>query len=345
MPVRCLSIHAGYACRHRGACCTSGWPIPVEVGQLARLRTSLASGALRPVAPPAAALFDWPPGAPPDAPALLATDAGRCVFFDPRARRCRIHTALGHGALPLACRQFPRVVVRDPRGVSVTLSHYCPTAAALLGDARPVQIVTSPAAYPDDGEYEGLDARDSLPPLLRPNLLMDWESWWVFEQLSVDTLVTGGDPPDRALARLAATIEALRSWTPGDGPLHTAVRRAFERAPLAGTRAIPDLAARRREVAAAIPADLQATFESDVRNASPEAGDAPSPAILVRFVAAHAFANWTAHLGSGLRTWLRSVEAAYACATDGAGVRHADLLLRHLADPRVLAATWSAVER
>lgn len=26
--VRVLSIHAGYACRHSGACCTAGWRIP-----------------------------------------------------------------------------------------------------------------------------------------------------------------------------------------------------------------------------------------------------------------------------------------------------------------------------
>ena len=30
MPVFCLSTQADYACRHSGACCTSGWPIHVE---------------------------------------------------------------------------------------------------------------------------------------------------------------------------------------------------------------------------------------------------------------------------------------------------------------------------
>ena len=52
-----------------------------------------------------------------------------------------------------ACRQFPRVVTLTPLGVSVTLSHYCPTAAALViscdGAPRsPLRIVAAPPAFP-----------------------------------------------------------------------------------------------------------------------------------------------------------------------------------------------------
>ena len=65
---------------------------------------------------------------------------------------------------------------------------------------------------------------------------------------------------------------------------------------------------------------------------------------LRHFLAARAFANWTAHLGRGLRAWLRSIEAAYALVQSGHGIRQADLLLRHLADPRALADRWSAAE-
>jgi hypothetical protein len=61
------------------------------------------------------------------------------------------------------------------------------------------------------------------------------------------------------------------------------------------------------------------------------------------FLAAHAFANWTAHLGQGLRSWLRSVEAAYVLVNE-LGVRQTDLLLRHLADPNELARVWSRAE-
>jgi hypothetical protein len=51
-----------------------------------------------------------------------------------------------------------------------------------------------------------------------------------------------------------------------------------------------------------------------------------------RFLAAHAFANWAIHLGSGLESWLVSIETANAFLQAGAGVRHADLVLRHLTD-------------
>jgi Fe-S-cluster containining protein len=94
------------------------------------------------------------------APPLLARVNGRCVFLDdpenagdaptPEPGRCRIHAALGHEALPLACRQFPRVTVEDPRGVSVTLSHYCPTAAGLLelDEPEPFHVMDNPLGFP-----------------------------------------------------------------------------------------------------------------------------------------------------------------------------------------------------
>jgi hypothetical protein len=97
--------------------------------------------------------------------------------------------------------------------------------------------------------------------------------------------------------------------------------------------------ARLREIHEAIPPELRP--ESSHRHVDTRR----PPAHVVRsFLAAHAFANWTAHLGEGLRTWLRAIEAAFALLELGYGVRDADLLLRHLADPYRLARVWSAVE-
>jgi hypothetical protein len=64
-----------------------------------------------------------------------------------------------------------------------------------------------------------------------------------------------------------------------------------------------------------------------------------------RFLMAHAFANWTAHLGEGLRSWLWSIQAAHGLAASGLSAGDADLLLRHLADPHALARAWSRAER
>jgi hypothetical protein len=66
----------------------------------------------------------------------------------------------------------------------------------------------------------------------------------------------------------------------------------------------------------------------------------PPDAVLGRFLAAHAFGNWTMHLGDGLRSWQRSLETTHALAVSGLGIGPTDLILRHLADPFELAGAW-----
>lgn len=285
----------------------------------------------------AAEAFTFPPHAPADTPALLGVADHTCVF---RAScRCQIHTELGHAALPLACRQFPRICVIDPRGVSVTLSHYCPTARELLADATtPLTIVTNAPAFPADAEYSGLDVRASLPPLLRPEVLMDWESWWRWEALSVD-LIANASSPARALRQLDCAVEATRAWSPLDGPLLDLMEQAFHTA-----RGIPT-------ANAALSVDEISTRCAEVLRAIPDAFEAPPPsreplvpAIAARLLAAHAFGNWTAHLGHGLRTWLRSLEAVDALLQSGFDSGQVDLLIRHLADPAALAKIWHGAE-
>jgi hypothetical protein len=236
------------------------------------------------------------------------------------------------------------VVVHDPRGVSVTLSHYCPTAASLLESDTPglkvrgswmeprtfrsgVSIIESPLAFPSSGEYVGLDARESLPPLLRPGVLMDWESWWETERLAVDLLANSAESAATALGRLRAVVNRLGVWRPGTGPLLDHVRASFAEAPARPALSI-DARDRRREVVDAVPHDLDLPAASNGTIAEE---------VLKRFLAAHAFANWAVHLGDGLAAWVRSIEAAYALIASGWDTRQADLILRHLADPAALA--------
>jgi hypothetical protein len=324
-----LSFHASYRCQERGVCCTSGWPIDVDDAGRARVELAVACGDLAASRPPFVRTADGP--------AVLAIIDGACVFHRDRPHaRCEIHRVLGHAALPLACRQFPRISVQDPRGTSITLSHYCPTAASLLDDDGPIAIVDDAPAFPRDGEYVGLDARTSLPPRLRPDMLMDWQSWWEWERLSVDAIARASIASD-ALARLHAAVEHTRAWHPTDGPLIERVRMAFDRPTLA-SRSERAVGVVRREILTAIPAEHRPA------NAD-ETSTSLSDAAVRRYLAAHAFANWTAHLGPGLRTWLRSIEAAHVLVTRGLSVGDADLWLRHLADPSALADVWSEVER
>ena len=198
VPVFVLSIHADYACRHSGACCTAGWRIPVERACEERLvgagvppvtnggtRRFVRDGALTMLA--------------------LAAD-GSCVCFDPEAQQrpaCAIHRALGHEALPSACAHFPRVAVTDDRATAVTLSHFCPTAAAMLFRDMQLSIVEAPPSFNSVREYEGLDARGVLPPLLRPGMLMDLESHHAWERHVVRVLDDDVHTPQSALAQLA----------------------------------------------------------------------------------------------------------------------------------------------
>ena len=257
---------------------------------------------------------------------------------------------MGHSALPLACRQFPRQSVRDPRGVSVTLSHYCPTANDLLLNATaPIHIVDDAPAFPADAEYVGLTADNRLPPLLHPRLAMDWESWWLFEELSVSLL---GEAPE-PLFRLGLAVEYAREWTVGSGLLSAHVRDAFVRAraavvsapKLSGSR----IAERITDVLAAVPGEWH-----DIATQAISGGPALSlskgsrgdwDAFSGRYLAAHAFANWAAYQGEGLRTWFRAVETAASLLSHTADPSQADLVLRHLADATAMVHRWNQAER
>jgi hypothetical protein len=102
----------------------------------------------------------------------------------------------------------------------------------------------------------------------------------------------------------------------------------------------PDGQRRIAEVLAAVPAAVRGSIP---RLGAPRAPRA-SPEVERRFLAAHAFASWTAYLGHGLRSWFRAVEAAYALLEAGYGVAGADLLLRHLAETPALTRAWNRAD-
>jgi hypothetical protein len=274
---------------------------------------------------------------------VLGVVGAHCVFFDAgQGHHCRVQHALGHSALPLACRQFPRVTVQTPLGTSVTLSHYCPTAADLLRATGPVTIVTDAPAFPAGGEYVGLDVREALPPLLCPDVLMDWKAWRALEDHAVHLLCDVADTADEGLSRLHTAVERLRQWRPGSASLPVAIDDAFGLAK-SETRAYrPDRERRVAEVLAAIPPDAR---DSRAISAPDTQEPRASATVERRFLAAHAFANWTGYQGHGVRSWFRSIEAAFALLDAGYPVATADLLLRHLADTAALTQAWNQADR
>jgi hypothetical protein len=218
-----LNVHLPYRCRHSGACCTAGWPIPIE---------------------PERAMFLGRGGTlPRDA-------AGACVFHD---GRCTVYEHR-----PMSCVHFPYVCLIDQRGVRVTLSHYCPTAASLLFDHRgPIEIVEGPPPIPGVEIPEGLDARESLPPLresgTRP-VLMSWDEFSAWERDEIRSLsaLAGDSEFARVIERYLAA-KVIASWHAYVGNGIDAVRASIRHA---HARLHAEIATACREAGRALDAEL-----------------------------------------------------------------------------------------
>jgi Fe-S-cluster containining protein len=298
----CLSFHAGYRCRHSGACCAARWPIPMEAGGIAGLRTRgmLNRPGLLTRRHRGDGGRQWIAG---------RTATGACVFFDGDARLCSIQRHAGPELMPSACRNFPRVALKDSRGIFITLSHYCPGAARLLLDAGDIAVVDAPASVSLDGEVEGLDATAVLPPLLRPGMLMDFEGYAAWEQEALAVLNERMYSARTAISVVAAATADACRWTPGQEPLATWVRSAFGRA--------------RSAVIPGAPCGLTSSSRP-----------------VKAFLAAHLFASWSAYQQGGLGAIVESVRLALtlletelpAVTSPDAfisAVRATDLRLRH----------------
>jgi hypothetical protein len=337
-------MHTPYGCRHSGACCSSQWPIPLERHRVDAIAAAVADRRL--VAP--AQWLRHAPHQPADVAGVLAIEAGHCVFHQRGQHgdggRCAIHGVLGHGAMPTACQHFPRECLMDDRGGFVTLSHYCPTAARLLvSHTDPIEIVEGPTPIPY-GVGEGFDARGAWPPLLRPGVLMDHASFSAWEAHMVSWLGGTQNPdgrwsPECVVNLLHSQGERLSRWSPRDGALLDAVQGLADERPWPGGHT---------------KGDAEAPFAAIARE-----WRALAP-IINRFLAAHAFASWTAYQGNGIIVHTRKLrhvadvlrqQAVDRCASEGGAlttarlieaIRQTDLQLVHLADRDALATALCA---
>jgi hypothetical protein len=199
----------------------------------------------------------------------------------------------------------------------------------LFRDDVPLGVVEAPPAFPAAWPWEGLDAREALPPFLRPGVLMDWPSLERWERFCVSTLAEAGRSAEDALGLLETAAEEARRWTPErgafgvffEGVLESAVQgvlRDGTREPGAalpealrnGLRDSRDSAGREsrewRLVAetvphcAQLPAAPEGLGDADDRWVEPAWPSLARP--VRRWLAAKAFASWLALQGEGLRT-------------------------------------------
>jgi Fe-S-cluster containining protein len=367
-----LSIHADYQCRHSGVCCTSDWDVPIELPVYRNLDEAMKAGALHATAPAA----DGEPALvtsgelPEDAAAMVSrTSRGDCVFYHRGSGLCVIHRDLGESSLPYTCRDFPRLAVRGTRGISISLTHYCPTAAAsLFRDDVPIEIVAGPSAFPP-AEYEGLVIEaDDWPPLLHPRMLMDLDGYSAWERHMVSRCADPCASPETIIATLERDARILRTYAPGRDQSLAAAVTSLPGPPVPGHAhaTLERSLGMFEEVVRAIPEDMKPSPDEEslpeafVSAVAPEwhAWHAP----LRRYLAAKAFANWTAYQGRGILSIVRGLDAALALvrveaarqcrnagrALDGdllrEAIRRADFLLNHLAVGDELADIWSAAE-
>ena len=364
-----LSIHADYKCRHSGACCTADWDVPVELPVYRSLNERVAAGSLR-VAPDAEPFppFIVEPDLPDGAAAMLErTDRGDCVFFERRSHLCVVHRDAGEAELPATCRHFPRLAVCDSRGTFVTLSHFCPTAASMLfRDDVALEIVEGPAAFPP-AEYDGMTVTaEDLPPLLSRSMLMDAPGYSAWERHMVGRC-SADQAPESVVATLAEDAASLRTWRPGAGTLAAFVTQlpaAF--VPVAAPQSLDGSFHLYDEVVTAIPDDLKPSSDRAGLDAAYAAHVRPVWSSfqrpINRYLAAKAFASWTAYQGRGVAAIVRGLEAALALVRIEASrqsrdarrvldrdlmleaFRSADFALNHLAVGEDLAAVWSEHE-
>jgi Fe-S-cluster containining protein len=367
----CLTLHAQYRCRHAGACCRN-WAVPAEphVVELVEARRIRREGVHGPLFVELTAPHERPR-------VIVARDGdGRCVFHDRDGDGpCVIHREAGADALPSACRHFPRQILRDLRGTFISLSHFCPTAAAMLLTRDPLQLVEAEPPLRLSDPVEGLDATDALPPLVRPGVLSDLAGYTAWEQACVATFARADLSYQDALDLVAAATEDVRDWRPGSGTLAERVRTAFRDArpeagadPLAQTRAIETvqvLCAGRagNDVA---PIDR---FE-EIWQERIEPANRCFDVAMKNYLAGRVFANWIAYQGRGLRSiveWLRTCSAVvrhqavrlalelHAVPGRGTGspadpgdvvegFRMADLLLLHVLDTQAFARRAAPIE-
>jgi len=296
---RCLSFHAQYRCRHAGECCRTGWEIEVDP----QIVEAVHSGRVVPLRSTPEPFLRTTSSAP----TVARTRTGECGFHN--HQRCSLQDAGSEPLLPSACRHFPRIFLRDGRGCFLTLSHFCPTAASLLLGVAPVHVVDATRPLALDEPVEGLDARDALPPLVRPGMLTDLEGYEAWEQAVIRVLLEAPDA-ESALARVEGATEVVRQWSPAGGRLAGAVADAFlVGSPPAGPAPLSRPFTIVRELTGPHPLlHVPARFDqqwASLRSAA--AGVLREP--VARYLAASAFGNWIAYRAQGLRSiaaWLRA---------------------------------------
>jgi hypothetical protein len=235
-----------------------------------------------------------------------------------------------------------------------------------------LEVIPDAAGIGDRDGHDGYDARRTIPPLLRPGVATDPATCRIWERHVLDVLGSDAFTAEQALAAIAFAADRIRAWSAGGTTLAEHASRVA--ADGLGTHAeacrlaMPLANALRLFAAAAasVPEGLKRPAAPDGAAADlawVQPGWTAHARPVRRYLAARAFAAWSAYLGEGLRTQAAMLAVALAAVRVEAvretaraskpldepllhaAIRSADLLLHHLSDTAALVAGLASVER
>lgn len=183
-----ISHDINFSCRRCGQCCRC-LDVPLMAGEKERLE-SIDWGSMAADLPGKQLFVQLPETAPtPIKRFRLARQEGRCVFLE-WDNSCLIENRFGREKKPLACRQFPLVLVDEPQSTVVSVSFVCSSVLENSGEplvAREMEIRSLLEEAPVDamnGGYSGWEGRVSIPSkmLLTAAIGLDWHSYEALER-------------------------------------------------------------------------------------------------------------------------------------------------------------------
>lgn len=190
MEIRVPRAFRNYACERSLQCCRAPILAPIDAPEEAALRAALATTeAGQALLPTLSDTIDRAQG-------TWRQQQGTCVHLEQSGSEgsCRLHAAAGLRALPIGCRNFPRIVnATEPHTWDVTFELMCPTAARLMAeDPGPWELVTQAG---DGTPY---------PPSRRiaptSELLALRDGWWaLLREVRTD--------PERLVAAIGAMLD------------------------------------------------------------------------------------------------------------------------------------------
>jgi len=142
---------------------------------------------------------------------------GHCVFLR-EDNACAVHALLGGHRKPAFCREYPFTIVREPRGIALTVREGCGGSFESALDGTPLEehaaaVIDLPRAYP-------VKTFGDHPVALLPGLGVSAEDWIHLEERICADILANDLQPDEYIASIRATmLRAVRREPPAPDPV------------------------------------------------------------------------------------------------------------------------------